>query len=196
MPYGSFVIVKKLTNQTDSVTEIDGYGISGDWVEVVTEQGEGFVFDGYLTSFIPPKITEDEISGHHIETYIHESYQPLSEKMRASKHPKEYNQVFSHGIRLAKRVAPDSTNYGRVMIRQITLEEAYLIANVICRTLSGGESVDYLSDGALNVKRKENQLMMSPQNGKGLEIRILKKEEKGGGGCAIIQYREVVASER
>lgn len=195
LPYGSFVIVKKLTTATDSVTEVDGYGISGDWVEVITPSGDGFVFDGYLTSYLPPQITQNDKAGDLMESYISNRYRPISPKMKVkgSNNPKEFNQVFSHDIRWGKRIAPDSSNYGQVMIREITLEEAYLIANVICRTSAGGTEKDYSSDHVLEVKRQGNELMISPKSGKGLAIRILKHEEKGGGGGATIQYREVFA---
>ncbi len=191
LPYGSFVIVKQLTTAHDSITEIDGYGIRGSWVEIESDFGEGFVFDGYLSHYLPPKITEKDITGNTMESYIQELYTPLSKKMPASKHPKEFNQAFSHGIRFSKRIAPDSTDYGRIIIQDISLEEAYLIANVICRTEQEGGKPNYLAEKAVEVKVEGNEIMISPSSGAGLAVRILKEEKKGGGGGAMIQYRYV-----
>ena len=187
LPYGTAVVVKALTATTDSITEAS-YTIVGSWVQVSTPKGDGYVFDGYLTGFEAPRLTEKDVKGDDIEAYIQERYKAMSKKMPASKNQAEFNQVFDHGIKFSKRVAPDSTAYGRIMIAEISLEEVYLIGSILCRTATD-ENPDYSSESSINVTINGLEITIEPASGQGLAIKAMKEKSKGGGGGAVIQYK-------
>lgn len=187
LPYGTEVVVTKLTTAHEDVEEFSGYTIKGSWVEVSTPKGKGYVFDGYLTSFYAPLLTSSSQQGEGIEDYIQSRYIAASKRLPASKNPLEFNQVFSQGIKLAKRVANDSTDYGRIMIEEISLEEIYLITNVLCRT-AAKEYPGYNKENALSIEINDNELTITPASGKGLAVKAVVQNARDGGG-AVIQYK-------
>jgi hypothetical protein len=193
LPYGAKVVVQELTTEHDSVAETPQYSIKGSWVKVASEVGSGYVFDGYLSGFRPPAMATDDAPGETIEAYLANQYAAKSARLPASKRPGEFNQVLDHGIKFSKRIADDSSAYGRIMIQDISLEELYLLANVLCRTAAaqGQGPIDYADPGALVVAVKGNEVAIDPASGTGLAVRMMRQEEKGGGGGGVIQYKEV-----
>lgn len=78
IPFGSTTLVRQITNKEYQVE-----GISGYWVKVIADDREGYLFDGYLSSYPPPILAFSSKSIPTLKQYA-ENFLPKGTKVHES----------------------------------------------------------------------------------------------------------------
>lgn len=179
------------------------WGVEGHWVEVKYQGSIGYVFDAYLSKYptINPKTDEHpyfnldlfkEYGNEHWGGFDQETKTTTKDFGRNAVDPDKgmsssYKLSFKNGA-YYEDVEESFSGYVSIFIKDITMEEAYLIFN----TLTGFEHKQKLNGDSENIgvgikliKSKKDELNFS---GEGMSSINIRKVEGGviiqsGGGC-------------
>ena len=135
--YGDALTVLKNNEpkKAHQVEEFAGYKIKGFWVKVKTKDGqEGFVFDGYLSTYhVPGKVINDQIGEEASSTAEIYLLGKTSKKGARINIPKvgvqyeHYRQLFKNGAAVEFTGGEGGSAQVISFEKNVTLEEAYLI---------------------------------------------------------------------
>lgn len=133
--YGEEVTVVKSDKKAHQVQEFKGYSIKGFWVKVKTKEGkEGFVFDGYLSSYPTPGKVIDDQQGAEAAT-VAELFLLGKTEMKGKRInlPKvatqyeHYRQLFQNGAAVEYTGGEGGSSQSITFEKGISLEEGYLL---------------------------------------------------------------------
>lgn len=130
LPYGSAVKVlnKDFKKKPQTVEEFKGYSIRGFWVCVEADSVEGYVFDGYLSTFKTPDAAFDANQVKHslVEDFLlaHTEFKgnsiPLNDQ-------EDYRRLFKSGAQVELKRAEGGSSQQITFQKSISIEEGYLI---------------------------------------------------------------------
>lgn len=162
VPYGSLVLVQKDT-QKQTVTSADD--IAGHWVKVKSDSAEGYMFDGYLSRWLP--VGEREA----VKSYLDKVSRIRATDKRAPQSLiRDYEKIiYENGVMFESKIF-EAGSATSISIPQnvITLREAWLLAtalfsnyrNTICKYNPAGVRCSDGSSRVLNVKREGANLII------------------------------------
>lgn len=154
--YGSPVLVQK-DSQPQVVTSADN--IAGHWIKVKSDSLEGYMFDGYLSRWLP--VGEREASKSYLDKI---SRIRATNKKSPQASIRDYEKIiYENGVMYESKIF-ETGSTASITIPQnvITLQEAWLLAtalfpnyrNTICKYNPAGIRCTDGSSRVLNVKRE------------------------------------------
>jgi hypothetical protein len=160
------VVLKEDLNQYPfSLTEFDGYELTGYWVKVLTwDNKTGYVFDGYLSRYQAPKkvILKEHINEQYV---IAEQYMMVHSKRKGKRVPLpvaseqfiHYKQAFVNGASVEVNAGEGYASYTILFDKMTTFEEAYLIGRALW--FDGKPAQLAFDDGIIRMSNAENVLV-------------------------------------
>ena len=160
--YGSLVLVQKDT-QEQVVTSTDNIG--GHWVKVKSDSAEGYVFDGYLSRWLP--VGEREAGKSYFDKI---SRIRATDKKSPHASIRDYEKIiYENGVVYESKIF-ETGSVTSITIPQnvITLQETWLLAtalfsnyrNTLCKYNPAGIRCTDGSSRVLNVKREGASLII------------------------------------
>ena len=129
LPYGREVVVQP--NASPSVAFTNN-NIKGVWVKVKAGDKEGFVFDGYLSRYIPIELPKKG-RGVELSDYLRANFKTKSESNKGDDSSAvEYLKIiFQNGIVYESKLSEGGyTETTRIPVSVYTFQEVYLLARV------------------------------------------------------------------
>jgi hypothetical protein len=158
IPFGESVTVVK-NNQPKKphqIQEFKGFTIKGYWVKVKTKDGlEGFVFDGYLSSYpAAVKVVDDQNERPYCtaELYVLGKSELKGARIDLPKHANHYDhyrQLFKNGASVEFTGGEGGSTQEITFEKGVSVEEAYLIGKSIW--LKGMKTIGSADNNSLHV---------------------------------------------
>ena len=163
--YGSPVLVQK-DAQLQVVTSADN--IAGHWVKVKSDSAEGYMFDGYLSRWLP--VGEREAGKSYLDKI---SRIRVTNKKSPQASIRDYEKIiYENGVMYESKIF-ETGSVASITIPQnvITLQEAWLLAtalfpnyrNTICKYNPAGIRCADGSSRVLTVKREGTNLIIKEE---------------------------------
>ena len=164
-PYGSQVVVQK-DSHSQGVALIDN--ISGHWVRVKSDSAMGYMFDGYLSRWLP--VSEREALKSYLDKI---SRIRTTDKKSPQASIRDYEKItYENGLSYESRIF-ETGSIQSIAIPQnlITLRETYLLAislfpsykNTICKYDPAGMRCSDGSDRLLTVRKEGNSFVIKEE---------------------------------
>ncbi|MEI6411228.1 MAG: SH3 domain-containing protein [Bacteroidota bacterium] len=164
-----------------SVLEFTGFTIKGYWVKVRTGAGkEGFVFDGYLSSYqIPGNVPNgDDPNDPDGTASLQERYLLLHTKKKGKRidlskegnRYEHYRQLFANGAEVEINTGEGGSQYTIKFNKGVTIEEAYLIGQAMWMENAEGGYKSTFTKGKIEMLSKDQLYAADVENKAGVVI--------------------------